>query len=219
MDDKKKTELLVIAGSGILSIFLFVILFLVFKWSLWLCMPLAVACYFALTLLLKPEGRIGGVKISALSNGEALHEKLHEAGEDFERIRQAGLKIKDSELKKKVLQLQDTAQNILHYLTENPEKIPLARRYIDYYQDTAANVLENYLVIQKTGFHTRETQEARQNTIEAVGTLDAAFRMQFDKLMQNELMDMEADFNLLKQTLRSEGYEEELSTGKQERDS
>ena len=37
-------------------------------------------------------------------------------------------------------------------------------------------------------------------------------QMQFEKLLQNELMDMEADLNLLKQTLRSEGY---IETGKQ----
>lgn len=40
--------------------------------------------------------------------------------------------------------------------------------------------------------------------------------MQFGKLMQNELMDMEADLNLLKQTLRSEGYTQESKKRKQE---
>lgn len=38
--------------------------------------------------------------------------------------------------------------------------------------------------------------------------------MQFQKLMQNELMDMEADLNLLKQTLRSEGYEVRQEEGR-----
>ena len=37
--------------------------------------------------------------------------------------------------------------------------------------------------------------------------LKDAFALQFEKLMQNELMDMDADLNLLKQTLRAEGYE------------
>ena len=40
--------------------------------------------------------------------------------------------------------------------------------------------------------------------------------MQFEKLLQNELMDMEADLNLLKQTLRSEGYTEISKERKQE---
>ena len=99
------------------------------------------------------------------------------------------------------------AENILKYLTDNPEKIPSARRYIDYYQETAASVLENYVELQDARLLTDESEKIFQNTAEAVVTLKDAFQMQFQKLMQNELMDMEADLNLLKQTLRSEGYE------------
>ena len=40
-------------------------------------------------------------------------------------------------------------------------------------------------------------------------TLNRAFEGQFEKLMRNELMDMEADLRLLKQTMKMEGYEEE----------
>ena len=36
-----------------------------------------------------------------------------------------------------------------------------------------------------------------------------SFEKQLEKLMQNELFDMEADIRLLKQTMKMEGYEEE----------
>ena len=45
--------------------------------------------------------------------------------------------------------------------------------------------------------------------------MKSAFSLQFEKLMQNELMDMEADLNLLKQTLRSEGYREPEKKGQE----
>ena len=48
-----------------------------------------------------------------------------------------------------------------------------------------------------------------------MATLKAAFNMQFEKLMQNELLDMEADLKLLKQTLRSEGYREPEKKGQE----
>ena len=39
--------------------------------------------------------------------------------------------------------------------------------------------------------------------------MNRAFTGQFEKLMQNELMDMDADIRLLKQTMKAEGYEED----------
>ena len=68
-------------------------------------------------------------------------------------------------------------------------------------------MLENYVELQDARLLTDESEKIFQNMAEAVVTLKDAFQMQFQKLMQNELMDMEADLNLLKQTLRSEGYE------------
>ena len=46
-------------------------------------------------------------------------------------------------------------------------------------------------------------------TRQAMETLNRAFEKQLEKLMQNELFDMEADIRLLKQTMKMEGYEEE----------
>ena len=131
-------------------------------------------------------------------------------------MQKAAGRIQDAKLRKASAELVETAGNILKYLTDNPEKIPSARRYIDYYQETAANVLENYVELQDSQIATSEAEKIFQNTDEAVTTLKDAFQMQFGKLMQNELMDMEADLNLLKQTLRSEGYTQESKTRKQE---
>ena len=93
-------------------------------------------------------------------------------------------------------------------LREHPEKIPGARRYIDYYQETAANVLEHYTELRRTGLDTPETEKLLKQSEESIRTLRSAFQMQFEKLLQNEMMDMEADLNLLKKTLYAEGYSE-----------
>ena len=82
-----------------------------------------------------------------------------------------------------------TAESILKYLEENPQKVTAARRYIDYYQETAANVLENYTELQKTGLNTAEVRRLKKSTEETVEVLQEAFSLQFEKLMQDELME------------------------------
>ena len=92
---------------------------------------------------------------------------------------------------------------------EQPGKIMEARRYIDYYQDTASSLLEKYVKLQETGLGSGEAERLKVQTTQALLTLNRAFEGQFEKLMGNELMDMEAEIRLLKQTMEMEGYEEE----------
>ncbi|HJA67448.1 MAG TPA: 5-bromo-4-chloroindolyl phosphate hydrolysis family protein [Candidatus Mediterraneibacter cottocaccae] len=205
MKDSKWKENLSIAVSALLALLVFLVLLLNLGWNLFLCMALAAAVYIALGLILKPTRKIGKLEIDSMANGELLNERLTEAWADYERMRRATLKITEPDLQASCRELLGTARNIFKYLTDNPEKIPAARRYIDYYQETAANVLEHYVELKNTGLSTKETEKVLKNIRESVATLKAAFDMQFEKLMQNELFDMEADLNLLKQTLMSEG--------------
>lgn len=205
MKDSKWKENLSIAVSALLALLVFLVLLLNLGWNLFLCMALAAAVYIALGLILKPTRKIGKLEIDSMANGELLNERLTEAWADYERMRRATLKITEPDLQASCRELLGTARNIFKYLTDNPEKIPAARRYIDYYQETAANVLEHYVELKNTGLSTKETEKVLKNIRESVATLKAAFDMQFEKLMQNELFDMEADLNLLKQTLISEG--------------
>ena len=199
--------MLVIIISFAAALGLFLILFLALDWNFLLSMILAAALYAALAMLLQPEKKIGKIRISSLKNGEMLHEKLGEAGEDYDRLCRAVDRMPDPSLRSAGQELERIAGNIRDYLVQNPKKIPAARRYIDYYQETAANILEHYVQLQDTQLSTVETRELAKKTSETVSVLKDAFALQFEKLMQNELMDMDADLNLLKQTLRAEGYE------------
>ena len=215
MKPHNRKETLSIVLSVILALALFLVLLLIFRWDLILCIALAAAAYIALSLIFKPVKRIGKIEVDTLSNGEFLNERLAEAGSDYNRMQRAVRQIHEPRLLRECQDLIGRAGSILKYLTDNPEKIPAARRYIDYYQETAANVLEHYAELKNTGLSTVETKKVLNSTRESILTLKAAFDLQFEKLMQNELMDMEADLNLLKQTLRSEGYKEPEKKGQE----
>ena len=113
---------------------------------------------------------------------------------------------RDLELKEESERLHRTAGNILKYLEENPGKIPQARQFIDYYQDTASQLLEKYVDLQNTGLNTEDTRRLKVQTEEAIRTLNEAFENQFQKLMSEELLDMEAELQLLRQTMKMEGH-------------
>ena len=73
----------------------------------------------------------------------------------------------------------------------------------------ASRLLDKYVKLQERGLDTEKTTELKEQTGKALLALNRAFEGQFEKLMQDEIMDMDADIRLLKQTMRMEGYEEE----------
>lgn len=201
-----KKEICVIALSFVFDLFFFYFLFGVLHWNFLFSAVLAVLLYMAFTLLLKPVRKIGKVKVETLRDGEHLREKLEEARADLKSIERSMTKIRDLELKEESERLHRTAGNILKYLEENPGKIPQARQFIDYYQDAASQLLEKYVDLQNTDLNTEDTRRLKVQTEEAIRTLNEAFENQFQKLMSEELLDMEAELQLLRQTMKMEGH-------------
>ena len=204
----KKSETYIWISLFLAAAFFF-ITWLLLQWNFAVSALLSAGIYVAMTMLIKPVRKIGNVNLEIMPEGEALGRKLEEAREDFESIRVSMDSIEDPELKKESERLHRTAGTILAYLEENPQKIPQARRFIDYYQDTASALLKKYVKLQEKGLRTREAMALTLQTRQAMETLNRAFEKQLEKLMQNELFDMEADIRLLKQTMKMEGYEEE----------
>ena len=204
----KKSETYIWISLFLAAAFFF-ITWLLLQWNFAVSALLSAGIYVAMTMLIKPVRKIGNVNLEIMPEGEALGRKLEEAREDFESIRVSMDSIEDPELKKESERLHRTAGTILAYLEENPQKILQARWFIDYYQDTASALLKKYVKLQEKGLRTREAMALMTQTRQAMETLNRAFEKQLEKLMQNELFDMEADIRLLKQTMKMEGYEEE----------
>ena len=149
--------------------------------------------------------RIGGKDVELLQGGEEFHQLLEEAGKDLHTIKKAASAVKDPQVKQNTERLYETGNRIMSYLKQHPEKISAARRFFTYYLDTAAALADRYVQFQATGLHTEEVEEILQRTAKALPMLDRTFENQFTRLMEGELMDVEAEIALLENTLKMEG--------------
>lgn len=183
---------------------LFLLLFLLLNWNLMVCILLCVGVYFGLFFLLKPSRKIAGMDVESLPGGEEMQKLLENARADLLRIERAVHAIAASDVRRDGEELYAAGMRILDYLKENPDKIKLARRFFTYYLDTTAKILERYVEFQNTGLHSEEVEHILTKTAETLPVLNRAFEGQFTHLMQGELMDVEADLELLKSTLKME---------------
>ena len=191
--------------SALISCAVFLLLFLVAGWNLAAAALLCILLYFGLGLILKPRKKIGGIDVEKIQGGEELQKLLEEARKDLKQISRAAREITNIKAKEDAEALEAGGRRILSYLEENPEKISMARRFFTYYLDTAAGLLERYTQLQETGLRTPEVTEALRKTAGTFPVLNEVFEKQFTRLMEGELMDVEAEISLLENTLKMEG--------------
>ncbi len=204
MEKHKQKEVAASLLSGLLAGGLFLALLFLFHWNFIVDMVLSIGAFFGLSLLLKPKRKIGKISIDMLPEGETMSRQLEEARKDFHCIEQAMEQICEPAVRQETQRLKETAQNILAYLENHPEKIRSARQFIDYYQETASSLLKKYIELQDTQLRTDDVIQLQSNTLKAIGTLNTAFEEQFQKLMRSEMTDMEAEIRLLEQTVKME---------------
>ena len=194
--------MLVIIISFAAALGLFLILFLALDWNFLLSMILAAALYAALAMLLQPEKKIGKIRISSLKNGGRCSTRSWERRERIttdsaepwtgSRIRPCGRQGRNWR------ELRETSAIIWYRIRRKSAAATLYRLL------SGDGGKYSGTLCTAAGYAAEHcgTRELAKKTSETVSVLKDAFALQFEKLMQNELMDMDADLNLLKQTLR-----------------
>ena len=103
------------------------------------------------------------------------------------------------------LLLTKTGRKILAYLTEHPERITGARRFADYYLDTAAHLVDKYMDLQNNGLTETAGSDITAQTVEGLKMLNTAFENQLNRLLDGDRMEIETEIRVLKEAMKTEG--------------
>lgn len=186
------------------SVLLFITLFLILKMDILISALLSIGTYIGVFMVSKPKITLGNLDVESMENGLELKALMDEAESDLGRIKAFGDTIKDKEISKGTLDLYEVGNNILEYLKRNPEKITKSRRFFNYYLETSGEIIKKYVEFEKTNITSGEIDRIYDRTKNAVLVLKEAFKKQYVKLVSNEIVDMEADIELLENTLKED---------------
>lgn len=199
---KESTRTFLAFLAGLLAFWL---LYAKAYWNILVSGIIALLIYGAVFLLTKPVKRIGNTRVDNLKGGQELLQIMSDAHEDMQVIYKASQVTMNAQIDVKAKKLHELGNRMLTYLGNNPEKISSARRFFSFYLDTGANILTKYMNLMSSNPDNPEVQRLTPETARALDILYDAFMEQFNKLMQNEVMDVEADIDLLEKTLHMEG--------------
>ncbi len=134
-----------------------------------------------------------------------LQENFDKAIADFNYLEEARENLSDKELSAQLRRMQRTAKNLLNHLEKNPERIALAYKFIDYYQDRAVKIVKQYRELEETQLSTDKVQDLKSRMKQTLSALDDAYQDQFEHVLNDQIISVDAELTVMEQQLDAEG--------------
>ena len=134
-----------------------------------------------------------------------LQENFDKATADYNQLEAAADNLSDRELANQIRRMQRTAKSLLNHLEKNPERIALAHKFIDYYQDRAVKIVKQYQELEETNLSTERVQELKTRMKQTLAALDAAYQDQFEHVLNDQIISADAELTVMEQQLDAEG--------------
>jgi hypothetical protein len=146
-----------------------------------------------------PHGRAGQLSDRHLEPD--ARRQLSEARAQIAELAQTGHRLPSAPLRERLLRIAAQAGTILDLLAEDPREISTARRFLGVYLDGALSVSQQY---ERTALqHGVTTLEPR--FIDVLDTIERVFDQQHQRLLANDILDLDIQIEVLKSRLDNEG--------------
>ena len=128
-------------------------------------------------------------------------EALEEADAKITSIEDAAIRIREHELKDRLNRITAKARDILDVVEEDPRDLRRARKFLKVYLEGTEKVTQGYVKMHPN------TQDAKleDNFRNVLKTIEDVFNEQHDKLMENDVLDLDIQIEVLQAQLKHEG--------------
>ena len=140
----------------------------------------------------KPAGASGGEDAKILAKGRS----------DLLELRQLNMRLKNRQIRSRSEEICSTVDKILQALREQPEDIPKARHFFQYYLPTMGEILRKYRILEDSGVPASDTEENVASCLEVIQT---AMEKQYVSLFDDDKLDLTVEIEVLKQMGRRDG--------------
>ncbi|MDD4773185.1 MAG: 5-bromo-4-chloroindolyl phosphate hydrolysis family protein [Eubacteriales bacterium] len=96
-----------------------------------------------------------------------------------------------------------SGHKILAYISKNPDRAPLVRRFLNYYLPTLDKLLASYIEFKMHNTAPQTVCEIEQT----VPAMKVVFQKQIDKLLMDRELDISTDIDVLESKLASDGLQ------------
>ncbi|HVO39085.1 MAG TPA: 5-bromo-4-chloroindolyl phosphate hydrolysis family protein [Spirochaetia bacterium] len=191
-------------ASGVVGGAAFLLFWLVFGLPIFVSLGIGVVAYGAGLLAFRRSPRSVTVEVPGVSR-EVREAALREGQEKVAELRELSRRIEAPPVRNKFDEVVASAERILDDLTKNPKDIRAARQFLSYYLDATVKIATRYVELSAKNLDANSIQDSLRRVESMLDLIRGAFEKQHARLLEGDVMDLDAEMTLLKQTLTMEG--------------
>ena len=107
----------------------------------------------------------------------------------------------------KVLEARDAIVSIVEKLANEPARAKTSRAFLVYSLDSMLKILTKYDELEEHHGISNEIRVSLASAKNALESLVEGVKKHHARLLEGDVMDLDTEIRLLKQTIRTEGYE------------
>jgi 5-bromo-4-chloroindolyl phosphate hydrolysis protein len=149
----------------------------------------------------KDELRIGlGNQVTA----EELNRTLKQGDEQIRQLQFYESQVSDPEVKEKLDKITGTVRDIFVIFKKDPKDIKNARQFLSYYLDTTIKIVQKYSALSAQHINSPQMKNTLLKAENMLDSIAVAFEKQKEKLLSNDVMDLDVEIQTLEKTFNAE---------------
>ena len=134
-------------------------------------------------------------------------DSYQKAVSDFNALNGIIRQLQDQELAEQLKKMQAIALRMINYMKEHPDKISIADQFINYYQDRALSLSEQFLEFEQMGISTPEVSAIKIKTKHTLESFDEAYEAQFSRMLTDKMLEVESELKVAQQIMSDAGIQ------------
>lgn len=110
--------------------------------------------------------------------------------------------VKNPAIKKKIQDIYDVCGRIFEDFEKDPKDIKSAKQFLSYYLESTVNILKRYVDLTAHGELNPDIQASLKKVESLLDTIKTAFEKQLARLLEDDVMDLDAEIAVLEQTMK-----------------
>lgn len=120
-------------------------------------------------------------------------------------IRQKTRMIKKNEIAQKIQDICKVGMEIFDYIKKNPKDVKKAKQFINYYLDSTEKIVSRYIDLSNMKNISPEVEKSLIEVEEILNSIEDTFKKQMDSMLDDDLLDLDTEIKVLKNTMKMEG--------------
>lgn len=189
-----------IAAGLVLAIFLFLL-----QAGIPLSIGAGVLTYIGSMLVLPKGKKQLMVFVAEGITEEEVTRVLAEGRGKISAIERSGSRIENKTVREQVFNICALSSKIVGDLEKDPRSIKNARKFLSYYLDTTAYIVNRYAELSTEAVYSEQVQLMLQKVEETLTVIQQTFMKQMERLLQDDVDDLDIELELLHKTIKMEG--------------